>query len=83
MRILTVRLQYVYNSHSEEDPAAQKPVEKRRDRLSNLGFDVHKLDDDQLQSYPVIGMTDAQFVELSIAGEREMEILATCITEDA
>lgn len=81
MRILSVRLQYLYSEPAEEGATTQPPIEKRRDTLSNLGFDVTKIDDDQLKSYPVLGMTDAQFVELTIAGEKDMAVVATCVID--
>lgn len=77
MRILSVRLDYVYDSKHDGDEVTQRPVEARRDRLSSLGFDVSKMDDSQMSSYPVLGMTDAQFIELTIAGEKNMEIMAS------
>jgi hypothetical protein len=78
MRIISVRLDYIYDNSTvdEEDPTKQSNIEARRDRLSNLGFDVSKMDNGQLQSYPVLGMTDSQFIELTIAGEKNMEIIA-------
>lgn len=81
MRILSVRLEYIYDNRDEENATAQKPVEKRRDLLSNLGFDTSKIPDENLSSYPVLGMTDTQFVELSIAGEKNMEIIASNVLD--
>lgn len=81
LRILSVRLNYLYDDRAGDD-TKQSPIEKRRDTLSNIGFDVSKMDDDQMMSYPVIGMTDAQFVELRIAGEKDMDILASCVVNE-
>ena len=78
IRILSVRLSYVYKKAEDGE---QSPAEKRRDRLSNLGFDTAKIDDDLMCSYPVLGMTDAQFVELTIAGETDMSVLASVIID--
>jgi hypothetical protein len=77
MRILSVQLRWLYASNEGDEGYT---VKKRRDALSNLGFDVTKITDDAMQS-PNIGMTDAQFVELSIAGEPEMQITATVIVD--
>lgn len=80
MRIITVRLDYQYDRPAEE--GAQPVAEKRRDRLSNLGFDVTHMDDEGIRSYPILGMTDAQFVELTLAGEENMKIMASCVVDD-
>ncbi len=84
MRILTVRLDYIYdNSTMEVDEAAvvQKAAEKRRDTLSNIGFDTRLMNDEQIRSYPMLGMTDEQFVELTIAGEKNMEVIAVNVLD--
>lgn len=80
LRLLTVKLAWAY-AEFQEDATAQPPAEARRDRLGNLGFDVTKMKDEDLIQAPCIGMTDTQFVELSIAGEKEMQIIASCIID--
>lgn len=78
MRILSVRLPYLY-SHNED--TIEQTIEKRRNRLSNLGFDTSQLDNDELRSGVSLGMTDEQFVNLSIEGEAEMKITASVMVD--
>ncbi len=79
MRILTVRLAWLYDNEANPlVPAATK----RRDRLSDLGFDVPKIEDVEMQQGFNIGMTDEQFVNLSMTGEeKDMSIVASVILE--
>ncbi len=83
MRILTVRLDYIYDNSTatEEDTSHQPAAEKRRDSLSNIGFDTRLMNDEQIRSYPILGMTDEQFVELVIAGEKNMEVMAVNVLD--
>ncbi len=82
LRILTVRLDYVYTERETEDNPHPRPAhETRRDRLSSLGFDTSGIDNDAICSYPILGMTDTQFVELTIAGEKNMSVLGSVIIE--
>ena len=77
MRILTVRLNWIYSSGDEK----AMELQKRRDALSNLGMDVTKISDDEMSSGTILGMSDTQFIELSIGGEKDMSIIASNIIE--
>ncbi len=78
MRILTVQFRWLYNT--DQDPE-NYTVAKRREELSKIGIDVTKIDDDSMQA-PCIGMNDTQFVEMSIAGDPEMKIIAVSMIDD-
>ena len=78
MRILTIRMGWVYAPDDEENGWTLK---KRRDTLGNVGIDVTKIDDEEMKRGVVLGMSDDQFIELTIAGEKEMSIIATAIIE--
>jgi hypothetical protein len=71
VRILSVQLRWLYD---------EADIVKRRDTLSNLGFDTSKIDEEQIKALSV-GCTDAQFVELTIAGEQDMRVI-TAVTAD-
>ena len=82
LRILSVRLDYMFTERpTEEKPNPQTAAEIRRDRMSTLGFDTSGFDDEAICSYPVMGMTDTQFVELTIVGEKNMTVLASVVVE--
>lgn len=80
MRILTVQFRWLYKSDDTDEPGSYS-VTKRREALSNIGIDVTKIDDDQMQA-PCIGMNDTQFVEMSIVGDPEMKIIAVAVIDD-
>ena len=73
MRILSVQLSYIYSD--------EYTTTHRREALSGLGFDVSKVEESGMMSL-AIGCTDAQFVELTIAGERDMKVIASVTVDD-
>jgi hypothetical protein len=73
MRIVTARLNYIHGDEAVKD---------RRDRLGSVGIDVTAVDNEALAHCPQLGMTDAQFVQLNIEGERDMVVVASTTTED-
>ena len=79
IRILTVRMGWIYAPDDEEGESWT--LKKRRDTLGRVGLDVTKIDDEEMRRGCVLGMSDDQFIELVIAGEKEMSIIATAIIE--
>jgi hypothetical protein len=72
MRILSVQLRWLYDDEQ---------IVKRRETLSNLGFDTSKIDEEQIKALS-LGCTDAQFVELTIAGEQDMRVITSVTTDE-